>query len=113
MGLFGILVAPLNTSLYVRDFKGNSPRAVYCTLQGLDYLRYSDKAAVPGINRNHLHQAPVVLPPGEVQSAFERLMAPAWERQEANDGQTATLAALRDALLPKLISGSAGSPNTT
>jgi type I restriction enzyme S subunit len=96
---------PLNTSLYVRDFKGNSPRVVYYTLLGLDYQKYSDKAAVPGINRNHLHQAPMILPPRDVQDAFERLMTPVWKRQDSNEAQTATLSVLRDTLLPRLISG--------
>jgi type I restriction enzyme S subunit len=48
---------PLNTTLYVCDFKGNSPLFVYYLLKEVDFLRYSDKAAVPGVNRNHLHQA--------------------------------------------------------
>jgi type I restriction enzyme S subunit len=96
---------PLNTALYVRDFKGNSPRFVYYELLHVEFQKYSDKAAVPGINRNHLHQAPVVLPSREVQQAFETLLAPVWRRQESNTAEIATLAALRDTLLPKLISG--------
>jgi len=96
---------PLNTALYVRDFKGNSPRFVYYALQQVEFLQYSDKAAVPGINRNHLHQAPMVLPPHPVQEAFEKLLTPVWARQEANKAEIATLTALRDTLLPKLISG--------
>ncbi len=53
---------PLNTTLYVRDFKGNDPRFLSYFLRGLDFLAYSDKAAVPGLNRNHLHQAKVCIP---------------------------------------------------
>ena len=53
---------PLNTTLYVRDFKGNDPRFISYFLRGLDFSPYSDKAAVPGLNRNHLHQASVRYP---------------------------------------------------
>jgi len=53
---------PLNTTLYVRDFKGNDPRFISYFLGSIDFLAYSDKAAVPGLNRNHLHQAEVRLP---------------------------------------------------
>lgn len=53
---------PLNTTLYVRDFKGNDPRFVSYFLRSVNFLSYSDKAAVPGINRNHLHQARVRYP---------------------------------------------------
>ena len=53
---------PLNTTLYVRDFKGNDPRFISYFLQSIDPSPYSDKAAVPGLNRNHLHQAQVRFP---------------------------------------------------
>jgi type I restriction enzyme S subunit len=53
---------PLNTTLYVRDFKGNDPRFISYFLRGLDFQAYSDKAAVPGINRNDLHTARVLFP---------------------------------------------------
>jgi len=53
---------PLNTTLYVRDFKGNDAKFIHYYLKTLDFLAYSDKAAVPGVNRNHLHEASVTLP---------------------------------------------------
>jgi type I restriction enzyme S subunit len=53
---------PLNTTLYVRDFKGNDKKFIYYFLKTIDYLQYSDKAAVPGVNRNHLHMAEVFFP---------------------------------------------------
>lgn len=96
---------PLNTALYVRDFRGNSRRFVFYTLRLLDFGQYSDKGAVPGVNRNDLHRAPVTLPPPEVQRAFERILAPSWDRMAANDRETHTLASTRDLLLPKLMSG--------
>ncbi len=52
---------PLNTALYVRDFKGNDPRFVGYFLRSINFLAYSDKAAVPGLNRNDLHQARAVV----------------------------------------------------
>lgn len=46
---------PLNTALYVQDFKGNSPRFVSYFLRKELMGLLSDKAAVPGVNRNDLH----------------------------------------------------------
>ena len=46
---------PLNTSLYVQDFKGNDPRFSAYFLKHVLAKTNSDKAAVPGVNRNHLH----------------------------------------------------------
>lgn len=53
---------PLNTTLYVRNFKGNDPKFIYYFLQTIPYQQYCDKAAVPGVNRNHLHMATVKAP---------------------------------------------------
>ena len=65
---------PLNTALYIKDFRGNSRRFVFYTLRLLDYRQYSDKGAVPGVNRNDLHRAPAILPPPKVQQAFETIL---------------------------------------
>ena len=53
---------PLNTALYVKDFKGNDPLFVYYLLKTIRYTDYSDKGAVPGVNRNHLHTARITAP---------------------------------------------------
>lgn len=50
---------PLNTSLYVQDFKGNDPRFSAYFLESILGNTNSDKAAVPGVNRNDLHALPV------------------------------------------------------
>ncbi len=52
----------LNTALYVVDFKGNDPRfSAYFLKHALkDYQ--SDKAAVPGVDRNVLHELRVRVP---------------------------------------------------
>ncbi|MEZ6030768.1 MAG: restriction endonuclease subunit S [Hyphomonadaceae bacterium] len=46
---------PLNTSLYVVDFKGNDPRFAAYLLRNLLKNYKSEKAAVPGVDRNVLH----------------------------------------------------------
>jgi len=46
---------PLNTALYVQDFKGNDPRFTAYFLKSVLTGTNSDKAAVPGVNRNDLH----------------------------------------------------------
>ncbi|MCG4254106.1 restriction endonuclease subunit S [Acetobacter senegalensis] len=53
---------PLNTTLYVKDFKGNHPKFIYYFLKTLDFWAFSDKAAVPGLNRNDLHTANILFP---------------------------------------------------
>lgn len=53
---------PLNTALYVEDFKGNHPRYVAYLLMTLELGTQNAAGAVPGINRNALHQMMVQVP---------------------------------------------------
>ena len=46
---------PLNTTLYVKDFKGNYPRYVYYFLKTMHLEQYNAGAGVPTLNQNHLH----------------------------------------------------------
>jgi type I restriction enzyme S subunit len=46
---------PLNTALYVVDFKGNDPRFTAYLLRNILKNYKSEKAAVPGVDRNVLH----------------------------------------------------------
>jgi type I restriction enzyme, S subunit len=65
---------PLNTTLYVRDFKGNDALFVSYLLRTLDFHAYSDKGAVPGVNRNHLHMARVRVPDRVTQEAIAKVL---------------------------------------
>ena len=67
---------PLNTSLYVRDFKGNDPRFSAYFLKSVLKKTHSDKAAVPGVNRNdlHAHRVTVTRDAGE-QRAIASILA--------------------------------------
>jgi type I restriction enzyme S subunit len=58
---------PLNTTLYVEDFKGTDPRFAFYLLQTLKLETRGVAAAVPGVNRNDLHQIEVRVPSPSVQ----------------------------------------------
>jgi type I restriction enzyme S subunit len=58
---------PLNTTLWVKDFKGSDPRFIYYWLQRVDFGSVSAKSAVPGVNRNDLHEFEAVVPRPEEQ----------------------------------------------
>lgn len=66
----------------------------------------ADKATTMGhIKREHLSEAKLALPPGELVTAASRVIEPLYAKHLANDRESLTLAALRDTLLPKLLSG--------
>ena len=90
---------PLNTTLYVRDFKSNNPRFISYFLKGIDFLPFSDKAAVPGLNRNHLHQAPVWFPDDvNEQRAIAHILGTLDDKIELNRRMNETLEAMARAL---------------
>ena len=51
-----------NTTLYVKDFKGNDPVFVFYFLKTLDLVNYAGGSAVPTLNRNHIHTLPIKVP---------------------------------------------------
>ncbi len=74
----------------------------------LDFRQIAaNKATTMGhIQRHHLDEAKVVIPNDAMMTFANNLIAPTLEKQIANDLQINTLTQLRDALLPKLMSGS-------
>ncbi|MHB1084043.1 MAG: restriction endonuclease subunit S [Thiobacillus sp.] len=90
---------PLNTALYVRDFKGNDPRFISYFLRTLDFQAYSDKGAVPGLNRNHLHQAEVKIPCDvHEQRAIAHILGTLDDKIELNRCMNETLEAIARAI---------------
>ena len=84
---------PLNTTLYVKDFKGNDPRFISYLLQTIDYLSCSDKSSVPGVNRNDLHQIMVAVPGISEQRAIAWILETLDAKIELNQGMNETLEA--------------------
>lgn len=72
---------------------------------------------IPYVRWNSLERYDIALPPEPRLEAFEKAVAPFVQRIAANGEESRTLAALRDALLPKLLSGALRVPqaeqNTT
>lgn len=66
---------PLNTTLYAQDFRGNHPRFIAYLLQSLNLGASQGAAAVPGVNRNVLHQLPVLKPPVCAQQKIAAILS--------------------------------------
>ena len=65
---------PLNTTLYVRDFHGNSERFIYYLLSHLRLERFAASTGVPSLNRNFVHPEPVTVPPLVEQRAIVSIL---------------------------------------
>ena len=83
---------PLNTALYVQDFKGNDPRFSAYFLKSILSGISSDKAAVPGVNRNELHARKVTVTRDLVQQrAIAAILSPYDDQIENNRRRIALL----------------------
>jgi type I restriction enzyme S subunit len=67
--------------------------------------RLSNGAKMPRVNWKDLAAYPICIPPVEIATRLNEAIRPLIARMAANTHQAKTLAALRDTLLPRLISG--------
>jgi len=54
---------PHNTSLWVTDFKGNSPKYVYYVYMYMGLSKFASGSGVPTLNRNDVHVSKIAVPP--------------------------------------------------
>ena len=96
---------PLNTSLYVKDFKGNQPLYIFYTLKSIDFESFNSGAGVPTLNQNHLHKLKIWIAGESLQKQFKQMIEPMFKQVEILNKQNTHLRQIRDRLLPRLISG--------
>jgi type I restriction enzyme S subunit len=65
---------PLNTALYIIDFKENDPRFLAYFLRNILKGYQSEKAAVPGVDRNVLHEIKVRAPDYVTQRSISNIL---------------------------------------
>lgn len=79
---------------------------LYCYLKGFSYDQLGSTSSIAtAINSDMVRGIRVLVPPSDVAKPFEQRVAPLFGQIKNLQKQSRTLAALRDALLPKLISG--------
>lgn len=75
-----------NTTLYVKDYKGNDPVFVFYFLKTMDLANYAGGSAVPTLNRNHIHTLPIRVPIGvDEQKKIGRLLKLIDDKIELNN----------------------------
>jgi type I restriction enzyme, S subunit len=95
----------IDTAFFVAAKSPIELRWAYYELLRRDINSMDSGSAIPSTSRADFYGLEVLTPPLEFQQAFVRLLTPCWARQEQNAAESRTLAALRDTLLPKMISG--------
>jgi len=96
---------PLNTSLFIKNFKIATPLYSFYVLKQIDLKQLNAGSAVPTLNRNDVHKISVIIPQKETIDNFENIVVGLFKLIQENEIQTHTLTQIRDTLLPRLMSG--------
>ena len=89
---------PLNTTLWVKDFRGNDKRFCYYFLKSLDLARFNAGSGVPTLNRNHIHPLAVKIPSVATQVTIGRVLGTLDDKIELNRLMNQTLEEMARAL---------------
>ena len=77
---------PLNTTLYVTDFRGNDPRFIYHLFESLDLSGFDSGSVQPMLNRNFIAEVPVQLPSLDEQRRIAGVLGALDDLIEVNRG---------------------------
>ena len=87
-----------NTTLYVKDFKGNNELFIYYFLKTFDFKQFNVGSAVPTLNRNHIHPLDVIIPPLPEQCAIASVLSSLDDKIDLLHRQNQTLEAMVETL---------------
>ena len=96
---------PLNTTLWIKEYKNSSPYHAFLLLSTLRFERFNAGSAVPTLNRNHIHDMKLVVPLKSLVIEFSNFVQLMFDKRFSNIKQIIELTKLRDILLPQLLSG--------
>lgn len=101
---------PIDTTFYIVPKNGSNTLYLLHALDLVNLASLGADSAVPGLNRNIAYLTKLLFPPAWAMQAYEDSVAPLYRRKVVNENESRTLAALRDALLPQLLSGAVRVP---
>jgi type I restriction enzyme S subunit len=96
---------PLNTTLYVTDFKGNDEKFVALTLEIMHLERFAGGTTVPSLDRKVLRRELVFAPDIAKQKQIVEIMSSMDEVIQSVDNAVAEAMSVRSGLLSELLSG--------
>jgi len=92
---------PIDTTFYV-----NSKVSLYYMYFILKNMKFhTGDSAVPGLNRESVHNSEILIPDNNMLNKFDEGVIPMFKKLAQIKKENQKLAALRDLLLPKLMSG--------
>ena len=95
----------VDTMFYTEMKQANVAKFVYHFVKSKDLASMNAGSAVPSMTTAILNALELRIPSAEALLQFENSVAPMYEMMKKNEDQSRKLTELRDALLPKLMSG--------
>lgn len=95
----------VDTMFYTRMTRPNMAKFVYFTVRDLDLAGMNVGSAVPSMTTAVLNALEITLPSDDALASFEEVVSPMFLQIQTNNAESARLAALRDTLIPRLMSG--------
>lgn len=95
----------VDTMFFTEMKYSNVAKFVYFFVKAKDLLSMNTGSAVPSMTTDILNKLPVVIPPKSILGQFNEVLSPLFYQMESNLKENNVLSKLRDALLPKLMSG--------
>lgn len=96
---------PLNTALWVKEFKRVTPLFALFLLREMDLKQFNGGASVPTLDRKSVHRVEILIPPAPLIRSFDEFVSESFLQIESLRTQNQKLRTARDLLLPRLMSG--------
>lgn len=96
---------PLNTTLWVKEFKRGTPIFACYLLSTLGLAQYNGGVAVPTLNRNDVHRIEVLCPTEQLIHDFSEQAESIHQQVSKLNDYNIKLTQARDLLLPRLMNG--------
>lgn len=96
---------PLNTALWVKEFKRVTHLSALFLMREMDLKQYNGGVSVPTLDRKTVHRAEILIPSQRLVRPFDEFASPLFQQISILATQADKLRAARDLLLPRLMSG--------
>jgi type I restriction enzyme S subunit len=96
---------PLNTALWVKEFKRVTPLFALFLLREMDLKQFNGGASVPTLDRKSVHRVDVLIPSTQMLRTFDEFAVDVFAQVKKLASQNQKLRQARDLLLPRLMTG--------
>jgi type I restriction enzyme S subunit len=96
---------PLNTSLWVKEFRQTTPFFALHLLRSMNLERYGQGATMPMLDRKVVHKVDVLMPSPSLMAIFDSFASNIQRQINTLELHTEKLRTARNLLLPRLMSG--------